>query len=155
MRTVHDWLADYALSHRHPVNKALHWVCVPLIVLSLLGLLWSVPMPPALAARLPLLNFATLLAGAGLAYYAALSPRLAFAMLPMLALMLGAVSWLAHVAPPLWRTCVLIFVVAWIGQFVGHAIEGQRPSFFKDLQFLLIGPLWLLGAAFRRTGLRY
>ena len=155
MRTVEDWLQDYAVSHRHPVNKALHWVCVPLIVLSVLGLLWSVPMPATLAARAPLLNCATLEVGAGLVYYAVLSPRLALAMVPVLALMLASLVWLAQSAPPLWRTCVAIFAVAWIGQFVGHAIEGRRPSFFEDMQFLLIGPLWLLGAAFRRAGLRY
>jgi uncharacterized membrane protein YGL010W len=55
----------------------------------------------------------------------------------------------------LWVTSLVIFVAAWIGQFIGHAIEGKRPSFFKDLQFLLIGPLWLLAAAYRRLGLRY
>ncbi len=155
MRTVDDWLKDYAVSHRHPVNKALHWVCVPMIVLSVLGLLWSVPMPATLVARAPLLNWATLVAGAGLVYYALLSPRLALAMVPVLALMLASLVWLAQAAPPLWRTCAAIFVVAWIGQFVGHAIEGRRPSFYKDMLFLLIGPLWLLCAAFRRAGLRY
>ena len=62
---------------------------------------------------------------------------------------------LAQLPWPLWLSSLVIFVVAWIGQFVGHAVEGKRPSFFKDLQFLLIGPLWLLAAAYRRFGLRY
>jgi uncharacterized membrane protein YGL010W len=62
---------------------------------------------------------------------------------------------LAQLPWPLWLTSLVIFVVAWIGQFVGHAVEGERPSFFKDLQFLLIGPLWLLAAAYRRFGLPY
>ena len=65
------------------------------------------------------------------------------------------VSWLDTLAWPLWLTCLVIFVVAWIGQFIGHAIEGKRPSFFKDLQFLLIGPLWLLGHLYRRLGISY
>ena len=63
--------------------------------------------------------------------------------------------WLTTLPWPLWLTSVSIFVVAWIGQFIGHAIEGKRPSFFKDLQFLLIGPLWLLAAAYRKIGLSY
>jgi uncharacterized membrane protein YGL010W len=62
---------------------------------------------------------------------------------------------LAHLPWPLWLTSVVIFVVAWIGQFVGHALEGKRPSFFKDLQFLLIGPLWLLATAYRRFSVPY
>jgi uncharacterized membrane protein YGL010W len=55
----------------------------------------------------------------------------------------------------LWLTSVTIFAVAWIGQFIGHAIEGKRPSFLEDLQFLLIGPLWLLAAAYRKIGVSY
>ena len=70
-------------------------------------------------------------------------------------LLLADHEWLGTLPWPLWLTSLTIFVVAWIGQFIGHAIEGRRPSFFKDLQFLLIGPLWLLAAAYRRIGLSY
>ena len=155
MRTVEDWLADYATSHANPANKALHWICVPLIVLAVLGFLWSLPVPSALAQRAPLLNWATLGAVLALLYYALLSVRLALGMLAPLALVAFALAWLASLATPLWQTCLAIFVVAWIGQFIGHAVEGRRPSFFKDLQFLLIGPLWLLSFVYRRIGLRY
>jgi uncharacterized membrane protein YGL010W len=155
MRSVEDWLADYGASHQHPVNKALHWVCVPLIVLAVLGLLWSLPVPPALATRAPLVNWTTLAVAAAVGYYALLSLRLALGMLLPLAVALWALTRLAAAPPPLWQSCLAIFVVAWIGQFVGHAVEGRRPSFFKDLQFLLIGPLWLLSFAYRRLGLRY
>ena len=155
MRTVADWLAEYGTSHEHPTNKTLHWLCVPLIALAVLGLLWSLPVPEALARHAPLLNWATLAAGAALGYYALLSLRLALGMLLPLALAVLALRQLAALAIPLWQSCLAIFVVAWIGQFVGHAVEGRRPSFFKDLQFLLIGPLWLLSFAYRRLGLRY
>jgi uncharacterized membrane protein YGL010W len=155
MRTVEDWLADYGTSHENAANKALHWICVPLIVLAVLGLLWSLPVPAALARRAPLVNWATLAAAAALGYYALLSVRLALGMLLPLALAVVALARLATLAIPLWQTCLAIFVIAWIGQFVGHALEGRRPSFFKDLQFLLIGPLWLLGFVYRRLGLRY
>jgi uncharacterized membrane protein YGL010W len=56
---------------------------------------------------------------------------------------------------PLWQICLGLFVVGWVGQFVGHKIEGQKPSFLKDIQFLLIGPLWLLAAVYRRVGIPY
>jgi uncharacterized membrane protein YGL010W len=69
--------------------------------------------------------------------------------------MFGVTQWLAALPWPLWLTSLAIFVVAWIGQFIGHHIEGKRPSFFKDVQFLMIGPLWLMAAAYRRAGLRY
>jgi uncharacterized membrane protein YGL010W len=155
MRSVEDWLQEYGASHRNPANKLLHAVCVPLIVLALLGLLWAIPVPAPLARAAPLLNWATAVVAAALVYYALLSPRLALGVVPVVALMGLVLERLAALAVPLWETCLAIFVVAWIGQFVGHAIEGKRPSFFKDLQFLLIGPLWLLGFVYRRAGLRY
>jgi uncharacterized membrane protein YGL010W len=155
MRSVSDWLAEYGTSHQHPTNKLLHWICVPPIVLAVMGLLWSLPVPAAFAALSPWVNWATLTSLAALLYYLTLSPRLAaglilaFAALLALTRALGALPW------PLWATSLVIFVIAWIGQFIGHAIEGQRPSFFKDLQFLLIGPLWLLAAAYRRLSVPY
>ena len=155
MRSVDQWLEEYGESHRNPVNKALHWVCVPSIVVTVFGLLWSIPVPGALATLSPWLNWATLVAALGIGWYALLSPPLALGMLPVLAAMFAAVLALARLEWPLWQSCLAIFVVAWIGQFIGHAVEGRRPSFFKDLQFLLVGPLWLLAAVFRALGLRY
>jgi uncharacterized membrane protein YGL010W len=56
---------------------------------------------------------------------------------------------------PLWLVCVIIFVVAWIGQFYGHKVEGKKPSFLKDIQFLLIGPAWLMHFIYRKLGIPY
>lgn len=155
MRSVSDWLGEYGASHRHPANKLLHWLCVPPIVLSVLGLLWSTPVPPAFAALSPWLNWATLAALAALAYYLTLSPRLALGVLVAFAALLALTSALARLPWPLWATSLGIFVFAWIGQFIGHAIEGTRPSFLKDVQFLLIGPLWLVASAYRVLTLKY
>jgi uncharacterized membrane protein YGL010W len=155
MRTVTEWLGEYGASHENPTNELLHWVCVPLIVLTLFGLLWSLPVPDLIASISPWLNWATVTAFATLLYYLALSPALAIGILIAFTVLLLVTQWLATLPWPLWLTSITIFVVAWIGQFIGHAIEGKRPSFFKDLQFLMIGPLWLLAAAYRRLGLSY
>jgi uncharacterized membrane protein YGL010W len=155
MRTVHQWLVEYGESHRNPRNKALHWVCVPVIVWSIIGLLWSLPTPPALRALHPEVNWAGIGVVIALAYYAVLSIRLALgAAVTFLAILwsidsLNRLGWW-----PIWGISIGSFTVAWVGQFIGHAIEGKRPSFFKDLQFLLIGPLWLLADAYRRLGIR-
>lgn len=154
MRSVDEWLDAYGESHRHPINKACHWVCVPAIVLAVLGALSLVPLPN-LTARWPVANLGTLTAALSLSYYARLSPALALGVLPLLLLAFGAIDALAALRWPLWQSCLVIFVVAWIGQFIGHAIEGRRPSFFQDLQFLLIGPLWLLAFVYRALGIRY
>ena len=154
MRSISDWLSEYGASHQHPTNKLLHWICVPPIVLAVLGLLWSVP-APALTALSPWLNWATLAAAAALLYYLWLSPRLAAGVLIAFVALLLVIRGLARLPWPLWETSLVIFILAWIGQFIGHAIEGRRPSFFKDVQFLLIGPVWLLAAAYRRLSVPY
>lgn len=155
MRTVSDWLSEYSSSHENPTNKLLHWICVPPIVLAIMGLLWSVPVPAVFAHLSPWLNWATLAAAGATIYYLALSPALALGVLIAFIMLLGLAQLLAQLPWPLWLTSLVIFVVAWIGQFIGHAVEGKRPSFFKDLQFLLIGPLWLLAAAYRRFSVPY
>jgi uncharacterized membrane protein YGL010W len=155
MRSVADWLGEYGESHADPTNKLLHWICVPSIVFALMGLIWSIPAPAAFGAVSPWLNWATLLAVLALVYYASLSIRLAVGIAAVFAAMFALIVALAGLPWPLWASSLALFVIAWIGQFVGHSVEGTRPSFFKDIQFLMIGPLWLLAALYRRLGISY
>lgn len=153
MRTVEQWFGEYGESHTNPSNELLHIICVPAIVMTVVGFLWAIPVPDSVAALTPWLNFATLMVAAAIVYYFTLSPSLGLGAGAGLIGLLFVVRWLDTFAWPLWLTCLAVFVVAWIGQFIGHAIEGKRPSFTKDLQFLLIGPLWLLGHLYRRLGI--
>lgn len=155
MRTAVQWLDEYGESHRHATNKLLHWICVPLIVLGLIGLLWSIPVPEAFENISPALNWATAFLMAAVVYYFILSVSLALGMLPVLAGFVLVVVQLDSLDPPLWLISIVIFAIAWVGQFVGHAIEGKRPSFFQDMQFLMIGPAWLLSTLYRRLGIPY
>ena len=70
-------------------------------------------------------------------------------------LILGNFWLIQTIDLPMWQISVMIFIPAWIGQFIGHKIEGRKPSFFKDLQFLLIGPAWLLSFIYKKLGIRY
>ena len=155
MKKLDKLLDEYGESHQHPVNKLIHWVCVPLIMWSLLGLLWSLPVP-AVLFTLPLpLNWAILMAIVSMAYYLRVSPGLAIGILLVITGMLTLTYAVEQTGASLWIVSVLVFVVAWIGQFIGHIIEGKRPSFFKDIQFLLIGPLWLLCFVYKKLNLGY
>jgi uncharacterized membrane protein YGL010W len=154
MRTLSNWLDEYGESHRNPVNERLHFICVPAIVLSVIGLLSSLPVP-RMWGGLPWLDWATLITALALLYYVSLSWALAAGVLACFAAMFLIIHWLEALPWPLWATSLAIFAIAWIGQFYGHAIEGKRPSFFKDVQFLLIGPIWLLAALYRRLGLKF
>jgi len=155
MRSLQNWLDEYSVSHQNHTNKMIHWVCVPLIMLSALGMMWTIPTPASFASVSPYLNWATLLIIFSLAYYLMLSVRLAAGMLLVSLAMCLVLSWLMRLPWPLFWTSLVIFAAAWVGQFIGHKIEGRKPSFFKDLQFLLIGPIWLLADAFKRLGLAY
>jgi len=151
MRTAQEWLDAYGDSHQHPINKRIHWICIPWIMISVLGLLASIPS----LFDSPWLSWATAAVALAIGYYAMISIPLALGMAVISVIMLGIVQLLAGLPIPLWVTCLVIFVVAWIFQFIGHKLEGKKPSFFQDLQFLLIGPMWLLAALYRRAGLGY
>ena len=160
MRTVDALIEEYGESHRNPTNKAIHWFCVPAIFFSTVGLFWSIPQGP-LAGVLPspyspFLNWASIGLLLTTCWYWRMSVSLALGMaaisIGMLALCVGAT---AATAMPLWQTSLIIFVVAWVGQFIGHKIEGKKPSFFKDLQFLLVGPMWLMHFIYKRLGIAY
>jgi uncharacterized membrane protein YGL010W len=140
-RKVDQLFERYGESHRHPANKAIHWVCVPLITWSLLAALWS--FSPAAAY---------VFIAASLAYYLWLSPAIAIGMLGVVAAMVYPLTLLGARALPI---AGAVFVAAWIGQFVGHAIEGRKPSFLEDVRFLLVGPAWLLHFVYRGAGIPY
>lgn len=154
-RGAQEWFDEYSASHRNPTNKLLHWICVPVIVLSVIGLLWALPVPAVFRDVSPFLNWATVVVAAAVGYYFTMSNSLGVGMLLSMLVLLWLVYLLDQLPVALWMSCVALFVVAWIGQFVGHAVEGKRPSFFKDLQFLMIGPLWLLAQLYKRAGISF
>ncbi len=159
MKTLDTWFREYGVSHQHPVNKRVHWVCVPLIFFSIIGLFASIPLgslpllfPPALQ---PYIHLGTLLIISGLVFYLRLSIPMALGILLFSLLCLYLVLLINQSPFVLWQVSLLIFAAAWIGQFIGHKIEGAKPSFLEDLQFLLIGPAWLMGFIYRKLGIGY
>ena len=155
-RSIQDWLDDYSVSHQNPTNKKIHWVCVPGIFWSIMGLLWVIPQPAFMAA-LPWLNWATLSLLVIVGFYARLSLPLTVAMTLFTVICLLSAAfiegWMGTVG--LLGLSLGVFVVLWIGQFIGHQIEGKKPSFFEDIQFLMIGPAWVMAFIFDRLGWKY
>ncbi|WP_230658642.1 Mpo1 family 2-hydroxy fatty acid dioxygenase [Psychrobacter sp. I-STPA10] len=127
-RSLEQWLADYAVSHQHPINKKIHWLCVPIIFTCIAGMSVSFSV-----------WFTLILSALVLLFYIRLSAPLFLAM-GIFMLFCFALITLLPVGFKFWAA---LFVLAWIGQFIGHKLEGKKPSFFEDLQFLLIGPAWL------------
>ncbi|WP_439880813.1 DUF962 domain-containing protein [Pontibacter sp. MBLB2868] len=160
MKKMQQWFDDYGQSHQNHTNKIIHWICVPLIFFSIIGLLASIPsgalkelFPPQVQ---PFVHFGTVVVLLGLLFYLRLSFTMFLGMALVCAFMLWAVYAVdVYTSAPLWLVSLTVFILAWIGQFYGHKVEGKKPSFLKDLQFLLIGPAWLLGFIYRKLGIPY
>lgn len=153
MKTMQDWLDEYAESHQNKTNKAIHFICVPLIVFSVVGLFMSIP--NTILSQLTgiesysIANWAVVALIPIMFFYMRLSVKMGILILAFLALcILGNIQLQLFSGFPIWQSSLAIFVVAWIGQFYGHKLEGEKPSFFDDIKFLLIGPAWILDDLF-------
>jgi len=153
-REVDRWLGSYSEDHRNATNILIHWVCVPLILWTVIALLWTVPVPVVLGR--PGL-WAGVAMFAALSFYLRLSRALGLAMfVAFVALGIVTEALYRSLGPSLliWLA-VGVFVIAWIAQFIGHHVEGRRPAFFTDLVYLLIGPAWIVAKIMRKLGISY
>ena len=151
MRSFQNWMDEYAQSHQHPTNQIIHKVCVPLIMFSVIGLIWMIPTPSSFN-QVPFLNWATLFVLGCMLFYTSLNLIMSAGMLLLTTLMILICQKL-YEGGILLQVSILIFIISWIFQFYGHKLEGTKPSFLKDLAFLLIGPLWVLRFFYKKIGL--
>jgi len=155
MRTLNQWLDEYGESHTNETNKLIHWICVPAIFLSVTGLLYCVKLPWFITGALQL-NIAMIVLLLTTTYYLSLSIPIGMGMLLFGIICLALCYMFESFIPvPLWAFCIVLFIIAWIGQFYGHKVEGKKPSFLKDIQFLLIGPMWLMSFIYKKIGMKY
>ena len=160
MKSIEQLIEEYGESHQNSTNKAIHWICVPLIMLSLLALISMIPFPThditlfSFNGEKVFLNWTIIFLLFAVIFYLRLSISIAVGMLFIAIGMIASINWIELFDPTIWRLSLSIFVIAWIGQFIGHKIEGKKPSFFEDLQFLLIGPAWLLSFIYKKIGIR-
>ncbi len=130
-------MTEYHKSHVNRTNQIIHYICVPLIFWSLTAILWTIKIPVVM-------NLAIVIAALLMLYYLVKSIKVFLTMTVFTIACLAISYWLEAQGVPLLTVAIVVFVAAWIGQFIGHHIEGKRPSFYKDLQFLLIGPAWVV-----------
>lgn len=147
MKTLQHWFDEYAVSHQNKTNQIIHFICVPAIFFSIVGMLMSIP-PTFISSNLnlqtPIIeNWAVIVLLFVLVFYLRLSVAMFFKILIFAIICIVGNYYLSTVLP-LFYTSLAIFVIAWIGQFYGHKLEGKKPSFLKDIQFLLIGPAWVI-----------
>ncbi len=164
MKKIDLLLNEYGESHQNKTNKLIHWLCVPAIFYSIVGLVWEIPLGPLADIKyngFQYINWASLTLCLVFIYYLTLSPIIT---LGMIVFSIGCL-YLTNITEnlilegsisiDLWAISLIIFALAWIFQFVGHKIEGKKPSFFKDVQFLLIGPAWLMHFVYKKLNISY
>ncbi|CAF1062113.1 unnamed protein product [Rotaria sordida] len=154
------WLDEYSQSHQNSINILIHKICVPTITITVIAMLWCLPIIPKNIRHIisidqvGLINPSLIIIPI-IAFYWNLSSTLAITMTLLFLILIILLILLEKNHVRIFRIALIIFILAWIGQFIGHEIEGKKPAFFKDLQFLLIGPLWTLTHAFKFMGIDY
>jgi len=175
MKNIQDWFSEYGESHQNKTNKLIHWICIPLIFWSIIALLSLIPDTLLNVFNNPFINdlihWGTFVIFLGLLFYLRLSisiflGMLVFSILVLLDVYLTVYLFEAHKYWGLFKSLemdgdlfllilsTVVFIGSWILQFIGHKIEGKKPSFLKDIQFLLIGPAWLLGFIYKKNNIK-
>ena len=153
MREIDRLMSHYGESHQNKMNVLIHTIAVPSIFFVTLGLVWSIPIPEFMAAVD--VTFAHVASIPVLFYYFKLSGPMGAAMTLLIIASFGLIKLLVALDISVWVFCLGLFVVMWILQFVGHHIEGKKPSFFEDLRYLLVGPCWWWGHWFKKMNISY
>lgn len=157
MRKIDLLFAEYSESHRNFTNKLIHWICVPLIFWSILGFISLIPSKSIGFIYIGEISYVSF---AAIALVTLFYLRLSFIVSIIMFILMVIMESFAYginirFKENAWIVYLSVFVITWIFQFVGHKIEGKKPSFLKDLQFLLIGPIWLLSFILKKLGIRY
>lgn len=154
MSKLHTLLANYGDDHVNATNQTIHLICVPAIAWSVIAALWTIPVPGTLFQPGA---FSGAIMAAAAAWYFRQSRPLGIGIAVAFVASGALCWWLASVIGMrgLLFTAIGVFVAAWVGQFIGHHIEGKRPSFFTDLIYLAVGPAWTISKLYRRLGIRY
>ena len=164
MKKIDLLLEEYGSSHKNKINKLIHWICVQAIFFSIVALIWSIPLGPLENLKIndyQYINWATIALVFVVVYYIKLSPLLTIGMIIFSTFCLYVTNYLENlifngkIEFQLWLIALIIFVISWIIQFIGHEIEGKKPSFLKDVQFLLIGPAWLMHFIYKKINISY
>lgn len=155
MKDLQTWLDLYGESHQNKFNKLVHWICVPCIFFSILALLSLIHIPYLESWLTPeTSNLATIFIAFGLLFYLSLS-KIMFVSIGLFTLLCYQGIFILNELGNTFEFALGLFIIAWICQFIGHKVEGKKPSFFDDLKFLLIGPAWLIAFILKKLNIKH
>lgn len=155
MSETDRWLSDYGKSHSEICNPVIYWVAVQLLVLGTVGILWSLPVPDEFVRISPVLNWGTAFLMAAVVYYFIISISLAIGMLPFVLGLTAIEVWLDRSGFAIGWVAAGLTVMGLAGLYVGQRANGGVRAVARDVQLMMIAPVWLLSNLYRRLGIPY
>ncbi len=159
IRPIDVVINQYDIFHQKPVNRIFNYICIPVIMFSVLGFIWSLPFPQLkfLGVYNGYLNWASFVIAFSIYYYMRLSPIMSYILLLFVFAITFGITQLQAVDKGylLPQVCIFLFVTANVIQFVGYRIEGKKPTFSDEFKFILTAPLWLLSLVMKKFGIKY
>lgn len=145
-----DWLLLFETRLDGLRSVPVFWLSSLLLMLGLIGILWSIPTPAEFVEISPLLNWGSALLMVTAVYYFIISLPLAIGMLPLLLAISAFEVWLASTALPAVPITIAAVVIAIIGLCV---VRRSVPAVLRDLQFTMLAPAYLLSRVYRKFGI--
>jgi uncharacterized membrane protein YGL010W len=145
-----QYINKYVLSHQDPINQVIHYICVPLLMFSIFGLLWAIPFPhfKFLGTYNGYFNWASFAIAIAVYYYLRISPLISYAMLFILLgfsyIIMTLLSWQATGGPAMWLVCLVIFIPAACWVLIGSAREKTFSQHGFNLKSLPVAPVVLI-----------
>ena len=149
------WLTEYGNNHEQISFAGIYWIAVLLLVLGTVGMLWSLPIPIEFARISPVLNWGSSFLMAAVVYYFIISMSLAIGMLPFIFGIAAVETWLVASPYSLVRVSTTLFALSLVGLYLGHRGNGGVRAVFRDIQLMMIAPVWLLSNLYKRFGIPY
>ncbi|MDA0680012.1 MAG: hypothetical protein O3A13_15260 [Proteobacteria bacterium] len=155
MQETDTWLADYGEDHRDINYGAIYWISVMTIIFGTVGILWSLPVPEAFSEISPILNWGSTFLMAAVVYYFIISMALAIGMLPFVFGVATTQIWLEHSSLNHSYVAALLAVASLVGIYMGRSGNGAARAVLRDIQMMMIAPVWLLSNVYRRLGIPF
>ncbi len=150
-----SWLTNFGAHRQDVTSPALYWVSMIALLLGFVGLLWSIPVPRAFDEISPFLNWGTAFLIATLVYYFIISVSLALGMVPFILGIAAIETWLVTLPTPVGYVASILVGISISGLCFGHYMNKGVRAVLRDVQLLMIAPIWLLSNLYKKLGIPF
>ena len=149
------WLSDFDANHRNIINASIYWPSTLLLLIGIVCLFSCLPIPHEFIEISPILNWGSLLLLVAIVYYCIISIPLAIGMLPFISIIFVLQVYLQNMTEYALIISILLTIASVVGICTGYYKEERLKLVLKDIQLVIIAPLWLLSLTYRRLGIPY